>query len=95
MNIKKLNEEIENVLNDTPKASKTNSTDYKTRLRDLKQYQKQYNSIIKRIETYEDKLEYVTEATREKYIDKLDWLHEQATELENIIYRYQRELRLY
>lgn len=69
--------------------------DTKQQLKSLRQYQKQYNKIIAKIEQYEDKLDYATENTRDKYIDKLDWLHQQATELENIIYRYNRELRLY
>ena len=69
--------------------------DYKQELKNLKQYQKQYNKILAKIEQYEEKLDYATENTRDRYIDKLDWLHEQATELENIIYRYNRELRLY
>lgn len=69
--------------------------DYKQQLKSLRQYQKQYNKILAKIEQYEEKLDYATENTRDRYIDKLDWLHEQATELENIIYRYNRELRLY
>ena len=69
--------------------------DYKQQLKSLRQYQKQYNKILAKIEQYEDKLEYASENTRDRYIDKLDWLHEQATELENIIYQYNRELRLY
>lgn len=69
--------------------------DYKQQLKSLRQYQKQYNKILAKIEQYEDKLYYATENTRDKYIDKIDWLNDQATELENIIFQYQKELRLY
>lgn len=52
--------------------------DYKTLKHDLNQYKKQYQKIINKIENY---------------TEKIDYLNEQANELENLIFQYEWELK--